>query len=218
MRPRAIIILVFVGFVSCTAGKDGKDGTGGTTGSMGSMGAPGLAGGSGTPGAPGPAGEAGAAGDAGPRGPAAGGVVWKDATGAIVHVIAYDNPGIIHVADAAGHVWPVYTGSGAIAKIMNPQTVYYTTANCGGAAYVDARLIGAPRLVFQVVGDTSNYAIADNAVVTENVLYGSTGFAGGLCSSNTGGVLPEAAPFTPTSPIITPTSFFTAPAHPEYVP
>ncbi|HEX7666151.1 MAG TPA: hypothetical protein VF407_16605 [Polyangiaceae bacterium] len=257
MRSYSLAALALVSIVVAAAcggdgpaGKDGAQGPAGANGAAGPKGDPGADGKNGSNGAAGPKGDTGPAGDAGPigpqgdagppgpqgdagpAGPPGGAVVWKDATGATIPVVAStlsDDDAILDVADGNGYIWKVDASSGVI-DVRNQGVAVYTQAACGGVAYITPEVGGydggafqgdafpLPRFVFRIDGDTTNHAVPDAPTVTmQDIVSAGTP---GSCQDIFEQTRPTLtlAETTPATPIVTPTSLFTPPAHPEYVP
>jgi hypothetical protein len=124
---------------------------------MGLIGDPGVAG---PLGPQGPAGAAGADGAAGP------GLVWRDATDALVApATGLSNPSGIEVFyfDPQKLAWPMDRELGqvtpaAFTTTLGISAVYYTGLNCTGTAYAGPVM---PRFVFKVSGDVTYYVRPD---------------------------------------------------------
>lgn len=151
------------------AGPVGLSGPTGATGPRGEVGpqgpaatASGPTGATGPSGPTGPTGSAGATGATGPSGwGGAGAVVWKDATGAVIPVVA-PGLGAFSFIDSRGYVWDYTYVSGAIAPSWSgDMSKHFATADCSGIAYVP---IAMGRLTVRMSDDsdpTSFYAYPD---------------------------------------------------------
>ena len=208
-------------------GAAGPMGSAGSRGADGEAGAPGPAGAHGDAGPPGPPGDAGPPGPQGPQGEAGapgsrGGFVWKDANGAVVPILSVaDAEGSRLFTDARGFVWKDRFRTGVEpATIFGISSVYYTTANCSGTAYIEAF---PPRFTFPVAGEAVIHAADDTtsplgivALAATNLPIGS-----GPCNpqpSQTLRVLPYTSTL-PNPPLVRPTSLpGVQPVHMEFMP
>lgn len=180
----------------------------------GSTGADGLPGQQGQQGAQGIQGPPGATGDAGPKGT---GVVWKDSSGTTIPVVAstvqwLDTAGLtlLFFTDKSGLVWQFNAYDGTI-YAATYATPYYVTNNCTGAVYINAMA----RWTYAIRGTSTIVSFADNAKPTTIVpqSWNNTGSCATLSGSST-----EMFAVTDGTVATVPTSLFTIPVHPEYVP
>lgn len=218
-------------FLAC-----GQEGSQGTPGAMGSAGPPGA---QGPLGMTGPAGSSGAMGNPGSGGDGGhgdgglkvgGGVIWKDATGAVVPVIMNfaiygtawtDEVGGLF-ADSAGILWSFNLNGVTVAVPVSsynnyPAPQYWDGTGCTGTPYVGYAHARLPFNMSSASGITIR-ALKDNATVSMQFMqstYGANGSPG--CVSTIVHVL--VAPMT-DAPIVTPpaTLPFTLPVHPEFIP
>lgn len=155
-----------------------------------------------------------------------GGVVWKDAAGAIVRVVASTGGesapfyGLL-VADANGLIWQTQPATGTIRTVALINDRYFTTPDCSGPAFLNtASFAGVPPRYPMLDQVTGTYRVVpDVGFATSPTVTGSE-TSGAGCNS-TGGItisLVPLAALTPLVPIVKPASLFTAPAHPEYLP
>ena len=209
-------------------GSPGTSGMPGATGQIGSMGSPGSPGAigsagprgsdgeAGAPGTNGPQGDGGPAGPAGPQGDAGragGGIVWRDGTGAVVRILrTSDDMRFLWYIDSGGYVWAYYAGS-FYPTILNPAGTLYTTSDCTGVAYlswaggrgtVPSRTDG----LIHGMGD----GVAPLLLSSGSVRYE----AASACITQAGAMF--AVPVASTVIVTPPTTPFTPPVHPEFVP
>jgi hypothetical protein len=174
----------------------------------------------------GPAGPTGPAGDAGPKGltgekgatgPSGPAVVWVDAKGTEVPVVATLTDANLLVLDpTTGFVWGANGDTGVISPAAPGLSgVYYVAGDCSGAPWLPTTL--PPGYTYSV-GSSGSYVLADDAGVSTPGTFGSYVAAPGspcVVASQASG---PCVPFGPTSDVPTPSSLFVPPLRPEYVP
>lgn len=189
-----------------------------TPSSAGGSGGPGAAGAAGATGPAGPPGQAGTKGEPGPAGPRGGGVLWKDAAGKTIPVVAHivpfivDESATLHFAEPDGRIWSLNARRGTIdaASYASP---YYLTTDCSGPAYIQAMA----RWTHRVRGAADIVTFADNAKSTMVVPQSYRPISGN-CEQINANALPMFAVSDGTSIASAPKDLFTLPIHPEYVP
>jgi hypothetical protein len=145
-----------------------------------------------------------------------GAVVWKDANGAIVPVVASrPDTGELWVADQNGHVWIAYAMDGI--AITAGGSVYWGSQNCTGTAYTS---VPFPGLVFTAGDNTLRVAPPDVPGMTVSIA--SVPTTGASSCMNGAATLRWAvalAATVPSTPIVQPFApLFAPPARPVFMP
>lgn len=153
---------------------------------------------------------------------ASSGLVWKDATGAVVPVVAGALVGAsseFAVFDMDGNVWKVMDGSAQLAPVQSSLVLAYADPSCATPTFVviDGRN-ATPRLTFKALsrpgdpeGDIVRVFRDDAVPVREN----SFSFNGSVCAQQGERRL---VPISQTTSLgAVPSMPFTQPFRPEYV-
>jgi hypothetical protein len=158
--------------------------------------------------------------------PGSSGLVWRDATGAIVpgvHVLHVENSfNLLGLAyrDQRGFVWHIDPWTLALSPIPNGSTPavfrFYTTSNCSGEGYFAVIESVYPRIVFRVDGDPAYRSFPDNPTQMTLALHSVDGGVGTACSpyAYTLTVVPSSETL-PTPAITVPVVPFVGPIHPD---
>jgi len=215
-------------------GAPGKDGVMGAPGPTGAMGLPGAVGAQGQTGPTGSAGEVDSAGPGGPAGPAGetgpagpkgdtgavgpkgGGAVWKDSFGVVVPVVGMVATGRIVFVDGDQVAWGFDLINSVVGSAFDSRVpqLFYTTADCTGAAYVPATI---PTRYTFFTGPLYYYR-PDNAVpvtiTARSSFHSMTSFCIPDSSTHSVSVIPESSMVVRDNPPLP----AVLPIHVEYVP
>lgn len=210
----------------CTPGAKGDTGLQGPTGPQGEQGLPGVQGPVGPQGPQGNDGIAGVKGDTGAQGPRSPGLIWKDVRNNIIPVVSMTSSTTFTFLDANNIAWSYavqqspranvsdgYYAAYAARPIDTDVTIMYSTANCTGIEYVQARVAN---LTFSLPGDANAYVMDVNEVVS-SLNVNSTRSLLGYCDAANGAsinIVNKAGLHIVTAP----TDPIGWPIHPEYVP
>jgi hypothetical protein len=211
---RSLILALSFVLAACSEGSEGTSGPAGPPGKDGLGGAQG---------AQGPAGST-AAVDAGPSARPSS-LSWKDATGALIPVVAISDSTFnndrfpfswLYYVESDGSVWSIATSTGQIFPAqISPDiaALAYVAAGCVGTAYVTTAL--PARVTFKLANDPDVRYIKDNAVVSMNTSFASYQVSfGGPCTNN-GLNANMSVPLTDTASVSTPAKVFKLPLRPE---
>lgn len=169
-------------------------------------------GGAGPPGPAGPAGTPGSNGSNGSNGsPGAGGggLVWKDATGAVA---GYDSDiGPVYLDEAQGVTWvlDIQTAKPAAHATNQVQSLYYVASNCTGTPLVVPFPAG---VVFRAQGDTV-FHVQPTTLAGTQVTSGSAGLSGSCLTSTIQSIMVPVASTVPATALVEPTLPFSPPLH-----
>lgn len=156
------------------------------------------------------------------------GLVWKDATGAVVpriHLVALRADGIggpvtLTYIDARGLIWSVnqWTLALTVPEVGQSPSVFrmYETSNCSGNWFIYP-VYGFPRMPFRIDNDPTLRVVPDAPSLATHSLHSYDGGPGTSCTTGWSNML-IAFPgdeTIPAQPITIPTLPFVAPIHPE---
>jgi hypothetical protein len=156
---------------------------------------------------------------------ASGGIVWKDATGAVVpeiRTLQSQHFALLRLTykDARGLLWDLdpWTLEVRTMSLGSSPTIQrlYTTTNCTGAAYFGPRA-WLPRVVFRIDGETTYRAFPDSPTLVPITIRSYDGGSTQPCQPHPGSAV-MAVPIeetVPADPITVPTLNYVPPLHPE---